>query len=185
MLDAADLSALTDFPPDIEVFAGYIGGEAQHVWAISDWQRVDNYKKLPIYVNRTGTTGLHDGWECLMMLYNLKVPLGTAVGLDTELRQSNDDHYYDDIYAVLHYFGYIVWKYGSQSWLFNLQAMDGYWEASPQVSGNPNIPSIPSASNLRAYQYFWGNLANPNVPYDLSAIHRMAYSHRLSADWLR
>jgi hypothetical protein len=100
--------------PGVIVSAGYIGGDAIHVWTATDWAHWGTRYRVPIWVrsdpqNVDPTT---DGQACLAALQ--------AVGAPPP---------------------YLVLPYGSSSTIFQNPQVDGYWVAFydgiPELTGAP------------------------------------------------
>jgi hypothetical protein len=163
---------------EADVWAGYIGGAAANIWTDDDWRRVSHKPKLPIYVTRPDKTGKYCGLECIMALYTLGIPRGTAVAADLELLSSDVplmNEWLEDFYRVLSFFGYEVWKYGSLDYLFNVDGVDGSWLAT-----NSKVEKQYAHAGQHATQWLFGS---DNGQTDSSLIHRWAVHHHLSANW--
>lgn len=180
MLDAAYLPA-NHSSLEVDVWGVYIGGAATHIWPDTDIKKVSHYPKLPIYVLRPGRTGTFCGLECIMALYKLGIPRGTAIALDVEPIKGQPFDLEEvkqaviEFFNVLKFFGYIVWKYGSTSYLFELINCDGSW-----VATDSHVREFYSHPGVVATQYEFGT---DNDRTDTSIIHRFAVHHRLSESW--
>lgn len=180
MLDAAYLPS-NYHSLEVDVWGIYIGGAAEHVWPDDDIRKVSSYPKLPIYVLRLDKTGTFCGLECMMQLYKLGIPRGTAIALDVEPIEGQPWDIekvkvaVSEFFNVLRFFGYQVWKYGSISYLFELIGCDGSW-----VATDSGIREMYNHPGVVATQY---EFETNNKETDTSIIHRFAVHHRLSENW--
>lgn len=117
------------WPRWLKIVAGYIGGQAEHVWTVVEWRAAGNRKKLPIWVAQLFGPRDHfkDAWQILQMCFLLRIPKGSPIVIDMETNV--DAHYLTGIYTILHFFGYRVWVYGSRDFVFGNPRCDGYWVA--------------------------------------------------------
>jgi len=160
---------------EAEVWAGYIGGAATHIWTDSDWRRVSAFPKLPIYVTRPDRSGTYCGLEAIMAIYKLGIPGSTAVVADLELLSSDIPlmgHWLTEFNQVLHYFDYYVWKYGSTSYLFDIPPVDGSW-----VATDSKVKEQFHHDGVHATQFLF------EQKWDDSLIHRWSVHHRISENW--
>lgn len=151
MMDMADPSNV-NVPAGYKAVAGYLPSDyAHHVWGKKDWAKYIEYKKLPIYVGSVAVGPAKnpedEGFSVLRSLYGLKVPHGTAVAIDMEM--AVDRAWLIRIAATLHWGGYLVWKYGSQSTIFQNPKVDGTWVAWYRGIG----PFMDSRPGVRATQW--------------------------------
>lgn len=125
MGDAAFASNL--FGTDFDIGAGYINAPGDyHVWSSEDWKTIPGMK-LPIFV--AGTTGLRDAEEALTDLEALGAK-NCVVALDMELSGYKVNvPYVSSFGAVMQHHGYLVWVYGSASYVFGNPKLNGYWVA--------------------------------------------------------
>jgi hypothetical protein len=176
MRDAASLDKITSQELHaVDVWAGYLGGEAENVWTDNDWRRVASFPKLPIYVARTNKNGNYCGLEAIMAIYKLGIPRGTAIASDLELLSHDIGTMVEwaaQFNDVLRHFGYYQWPYGSTSYLFDIPSYDGYW-----VATDSKVEEQYHHGAVHATQYLFEEL------WDDSLIHRHAVHSRLSQDW--
>jgi hypothetical protein len=161
-----------------DVWAVYIGGAATKVWSDDDIRRISHFPKLPIYVLRPDKSGTFCGLECIMTLYKLGIPRSTAVALDMELLcedLSKLSESVSEFYKVLSFFGYLVWKYGSLSYIFKVPSVDGSWVATD--SGDDEQYQH---AGVHATQW---KFSTDDGDTDTSRIHRIAVHHRLTESW--
>lgn len=129
--------------------AGYIGGDTPHVWTNAEWQKFRGQRKLPIFVR--SDPGLADpeadAFDALRRLYQLGVPLGSRTALDLEMAQNPS--YVNRYAAVMHFYQFHVWPYGSAGFVFANPPADGYWVADYTGSG----PFMYPHPDVRATQY--------------------------------
>jgi len=121
-----------DFKPPtwLKAVSGYIGGDTPHIWTPQEWAGMGRIKKLPIWVRSNPNISLawNDGWAILQRLYVLGVPKLSPVVLDLET--AVDPAYVLGVHRIIHEFGYLLWVYGSQGFVFGNPACDGYWVAT-------------------------------------------------------
>jgi hypothetical protein len=100
--------AQTSVKPGVIVTAGYIGGDADHVWDASDWAAWGTRYRVPIWARSNPSTvdPTEDANACVAAL--------TALGAPAP---------------------YLVLPYGSTDFLFQNPAIDGYWAAAPGSAG--------------------------------------------------
>jgi hypothetical protein len=160
---------------ETDVWAGYIAGEATNIWSDGDWRRVSHFPKLPIVVSRTNKNGTYCGLEAMMAIYKLGIPKHTAVVADIELLSSNIDEmvkWLDEFHAVMHFFEYDVWKYGSLDYLFDLPPVEGSW-----IATDSKVAEQYHHAGVHATQYLFAG------EYDDSLIHRHAVHSKLAVHW--
>lgn len=104
LVQDAAFPAGASLQPGAVVSAGYIGGDALHVWSTADWAQWATQYRVPIWVrsNPGSVDATTDAAACLNAL--------TALGAPAP---------------------YLVAVYGSTSTLFSNPAGDGYWVADP------------------------------------------------------
>jgi hypothetical protein len=157
MFDASRPPA--EMPAGYDIAAGYIGGDTPHVWTLTEWGRFSGHYKLPIYVaSNDGRDADADAFEALRHLYALGVPLDTRIALDLETRIA--PVYVSRFNAVMAFFGYRVWVYGSASTVFRNPVCRAYWVADYAGKG----PFMYDHAGVMATQ--WTN----GVHYDSSLV---------------
>lgn len=110
--------------PGVIVTAGYIGGDAYHVWTASDWAVWPTRYRVPIWVRSdpSSVDPTSDANACVAALQALGAPAP-----------------------------YLVLPYGSLSSLFSNPQCDGYWPADwtgiPQLNSNPGVVATQYLSN--------------------------------------
>jgi hypothetical protein len=174
LIGMADASNPTNpIPPNCKIVAGYIGGRTPHIWTLHDWNKFPGMRRLPIWVY-TGAGGYNDGFACLQALYSLGIPRGSRVVLDMEtLNGPGNRSAVLQFWAILRYFGYKVWVYGSASTVLTLPAANGYWIADWTFVRHMFV-----APNVRATQ--WTDKANG---WDLSTVKGWVYRWPRSVWW--
>lgn len=116
--------------------AGYInGGDPFHPWDAGNWLEFRGLRKLPIFV-RSDPVGRSeaetDAFQALRGLYDLGVPRGRYVALDSETAQ--DPAYVTRWLTVIGHFGYLGIDYGSASTVFKNDS-PRYWVADYRGTG--------------------------------------------------
>jgi hypothetical protein len=164
--DAANPSA--GIAKGVQGVAGYIGGDAAHVWTTAEWGRFNGLKKLPIFVRSSmvGHSAFDDAFTALHALFDLKVPHGTALALDLET--AVDSAYVNQFGDIIQWAGYHVWPYGSTSTLFKNPPRDGYWVAFPDGK-----PVEFSHKNVRMTQFAFQGSRDVSVVTELAWIRRL------------
>lgn len=117
-------------PKWLKAVSGYIGGDTPHIWTPQEWAKFGDIKKLPIWVvsDPASVTAWDTAWSILQTLYRLGVPKLSPVVLDLET--AVDPAFVLAVYRIIHDFGYLLWIYGSQGFVFRNPVCDGYWVAT-------------------------------------------------------
>jgi hypothetical protein len=115
LVQDAATPAASSVQPGVIVSAGYIGGDAAHVWTSADWAVWGTRYRVPIWVRSNPSTvdPTTDANACVAAL--------TALGAPAP---------------------YLVLPYGSTSTLFQNPQCDGYWPAVPGPAQLYSAPGI-------------------------------------------
>lgn len=150
-------------PHGFEAVAGYIGGSAAHEWENRDfWSLPHDVRRLPIWVG--GVAGiprkspLADAHAAVARLRELTVHPGRVIALDMETAIA--PLYVRTFGHILRNAGYLVWVYGSLSFVTQNPRLDGYW-----VAEYDNDPSKPANPHVVAKQYINGDRIDRSVIY--------------------
>jgi hypothetical protein len=163
----ADAAFPGQVPDGADIVAGYIGGDATHVWSDADWAACRHVRKVPIFVRSQRGNGEDDGFAALQRLYQLGVPKGATVAYDLETLVYGA--MVTAFWNVLRHHGYYVWVYGSADFIFGNPPCSGYWVA--EYTGQPFM--YPH-SRVAATQYEAGEAG-----WDWSEVKGWQYVHRL------
>lgn len=150
-------------PTGFDAAAGYIGGDTPHVWTKSEWARLGQTAKLPVWVRSnppSGTQGAAQGtadaFAALERLHAIGVPRGSTVALDLETAVS--PVLVGAFHDVMRWAGFYVWVYGSRSTVFANPVCDGYW-----VADYTHVPHMAAGKNVRATQWTDGQVFDQSV----------------------
>lgn len=149
-------------PPAWEVVAGYIGGNAVHVWSDEEWASQSARYRLPIFVrsNPEDHVAARDAAAALARLRQLGMPHGCAVALDLET--AVNPPYVKAFDAALVAAGYVVLAYGSAATIFsNPRPSGGYWAA--HYTGEDHMEP-------RAVATQWASDRQLGKPWDVSTV---------------
>lgn len=151
-------------PPQLEVVAGYIGGDTPHVWSDSEWAAQLAPYRLPIFVrsNPDSHDPHADAAAAVAWLRAHHVPAGCAVALDLEMAVNRG--YVSTFDADMTAAGYRTVKYGSLSTIFgNPRTAGGTWTADWTGSA-----SLDHVGDTVATQYASDTMLGTG--YDLSVV---------------
>jgi len=149
-------------PPNVDVVAGYIGGNTPHIWTDTEWAASGKRWRLPIFTRSHDGDPKADAAFCVAWLRDHKVPKGVTLALDFETRV--DGTYLNTFDAGVVGAGWKVMVYGSLTYVIkNPEPSSGYWAAHWT-----NVPHICGAAGVVATQ--WGGDVILNKPYDLNLV---------------
>ena len=160
MADAA--YPTTTVPPGSKAIAGYLGGDAAHIWTADEWALFSPFGRLPIWVASTGSGGRGDiqAEAAITTLHKLGVPQGKTIALDLEMRVAPGFVYL--FTNVIRKAGWRTVTYGSESTIFQNPTDLGVWVA--HYDGIPNVEPDRPGHPVVGTQYAEG------TDWDLSMI---------------
>jgi hypothetical protein len=136
-------------PPGCIGVAGYIGGDAEHVWTLEEWQRFHLLRVLPIWVADVAASPQGQAAQAAQAARGLgwraHARQRRAIVLDMET--STNGMFVRDFANDLHGEGFDCFPYGSDSSIYADPEMDGYWVALWNDVPNLGLP------NEVAHQY--------------------------------
>jgi hypothetical protein len=147
-------------PPDVDVAAGYIGGNTPHVWTDSEWAQQKARYRLPIFTRSHDGDALADAKAAVAWMGAHNAPKGCTLALDFETRV--DSAYLLAFDGEVMQSCYRTMVYGSRSYVLkNPKPSGGYWDAEWN-----NIPHLNAGSAATQY----GGDTTLGQPYDLSLV---------------
>lgn len=163
-------------PAGAQVIAGYIGGDAGHVWTSGEWGKYTPFLRLPIWVrdNPQAWQPLTDASRCAAALRALGVPKGATVALDMEM--TVDRPWVVQFATSILDAGWYTMLYGSKSTVLeNGPTSGGFWTAD--WTGKPHLSVGATATQWTSgahwdiseidethSRYLWGHNAGNPVP---------------------
>ncbi len=164
--------------PGCAAVAGYIGGNTPHVWTLAEWQRFAALRQLPIWVAGLGAgskSSVQQGAEAVRKALSLgwRAHAHDRRAIVCDMETAVNPAFLAGFAAVLHSSGFSCWPYGSQAFIFNDPAEDGYWVASyPGPGPNLAFPGERAVAHQYAAEVPWQGGA-----VDLSVVSGSGLAH--------
>jgi len=147
--------------PGCQAVAGYIGGNALHVWTLDEWLRFSGLVQFPIWVGFAEDDPAGHGQQCAAAMHALgwrpfdRNRRGVILDEETQV----DAAWVDAFAAQIWQAGYQTFMYGSLATILQNPPKEGYL-----VADWTGVPTIPPYANVIGTQY------QPNVPWEGTSV---------------